>query len=277
VSFSERLTDEEIQRYSRHILLPEVGGKGQMRLKQSSVLIVGAGGLGSPVALYLAAAGVGRIGLIDSDVVDTSNLQRQVLHDTAQLGRPKVESGADRLRAINPNITVETYYDRLGAENVADLVSKYDVIVGGVDNFPARYLLNDACVMARKPLVEAGILKYDGMIMTIKPYEGPCYRCIFPEPPPPGTVPTCSEAGILGALAGVMGSMQAFEALKLLLNIGEPLAGQMLMFEGLKGQFRTVEWDRNPKCPVCGDHPTITTLTEYRIECDIHGKERYRR
>ena len=277
MSFSERLTDEEIQRYSRHILLPEVGGKGQMRLKQSSVLIVGAGGLGSPVALYLAAAGVGRIGLIDSDVVDTSNLQRQVLHDTAQLGRPKVESGADRLRAINPNITVETYYDRLGAENVADLVSKYDVIVGGVDNFPARYLLNDACVMARKPLVEAGILKYDGMIMTIKPYEGPCYRCIFPEPPPPGTVPTCSEAGILGALAGVMGSMQAFEALKLLLNIGEPLAGQMLMFEGLKGQFRTVEWDRNPKCPVCGDHPTITTLTEYRIECDIHGKERYRR
>jgi len=277
VSFSERLTDEEIQRYSRHILLPEVGGKGQMRLKQSSVLIVGAGGLGSPVALYLAAAGVGRIGLIDSDVVDTSNLQRQVLHDTAQLGRPKVESGADRLRAINPNITVETYYDRLGAENVADLVSNYDVIVGGVDNFPARYLLNDACVMARKPLVEAGILKYDGMIMTIKPYEGPCYRCIFPEPPPPGTVPTCSEAGILGALAGVMGSMQAFEALKLLLNIGEPLVGQMLMFEGLKGQFRTVEWDRNPKCPVCGDHPTITTLTEYRIECDIHGKERYRR
>ncbi|HYF77501.1 MAG TPA: molybdopterin-synthase adenylyltransferase MoeB [Symbiobacteriaceae bacterium] len=277
MSFSERLTDEEIQRYSRHILLPEVGGKGQMRLKQSSVLIVGAGGLGSPVALYLAAAGVGRIGLIDSDVVDTSNLQRQVLHDTAQLGRPKVESGADRLRAINPNITVETYYDRLGAENVADLVSNYDVIVGGVDNFPARYLLNDACVMARKPLVEAGILKYDGMIMTIKPYEGPCYRCIFPEPPPPGTVPTCSEAGILGALAGVMGSMQAFEALKLLLNIGEPLVGQMLMFEGLKGQFRTVEWDRNPKCPVCGDHPTITTLTEYRIECDIHGKERYRR
>lgn len=277
MSFSQRLTDEEIQRYSRHILLPEVGGKGQMRLKQSSVLIVGAGGLGSPVALYLAAAGVGRIGLIDSDVVDTSNLQRQVLHDTAQIGRPKVESGAERLRAINPNITVEPYYDRLGAENVADLVSRYDVIVGGVDNFPARYLLNDACVMAKKPLVEAGILKYDGMIMTIKPYEGPCYRCIFPEPPPPGTVPTCSEAGILGALAGVMGSMQAFEVLKLLLGIGEPLVGQMLMFEGLKGQFRTVEWDRNPKCPVCGDHPTITSLTEYRIECDIHGRERYRR
>ncbi|MDF2631169.1 MAG: UBA/THIF-type binding fold [Symbiobacteriaceae bacterium] len=277
MSFSERLTDEEIGRYSRHILLPEVGGKGQVRLKQSSVLIVGAGGLGSPVALYLAAAGVGRIGLIDSDVVDVSNLQRQVLHDTAQLGRPKVESGADRLRAINPHITVEPYYDRLGADNVADLVSKYDVIVGGVDNFPARYLLNDACVMAKKPLVEAGILKYDGMIMTIKPYEGPCYRCIFPEPPPPGTVPTCSEAGILGALAGVMGSMQAFEALKLLLNIGEPLVGQMLMFEGLRGQFRTVEWDRNPKCPVCGDHPTITSLTEYRIECDIHGRERYRR
>lgn len=277
MSLSQRLTDEEIQRYSRHILLPEVGGRGQMRLKEASVLVVGAGGLGSPVALYLAAAGVGRIGLIDSDVVDSSNLQRQVLHDTDQLGRPKVESGAERMRAINPHITVQTYHDRLGAENVAELVAQYDVIVGGVDNFPARYLLNDACVMAKKPLVEAGILKYDGMVMTIKPYEGPCYRCIFPEPPPPGTVPTCSEAGVLGALAGVMGSLQAFEVLKLILEIGEPLAGRMLMFEGLRGQFRTVEWDRNPKCPVCGDHPTITTLSEYRLECDIHGKERYRR
>ncbi|HWI66471.1 MAG TPA: molybdopterin-synthase adenylyltransferase MoeB [Symbiobacteriaceae bacterium] len=277
MSFSQRLTDEEIQRYSRHILLPEVGGRGQVRLKESSVLVVGAGGLGSPVALYLAAAGVGRIGLIDSDVVDRSNLQRQVLHDTQQLGRPKVESGAERLKQLNPNVTVETYHDRLGAENVADLISRYDVIVGGVDNFPARYLLNDACVMAKKPLVEAGILKYDGMVMTIKPYEGPCYRCIFPEPPPPGTVPTCSEAGVLGALAGVMGSLQAFEVLKVLLDIGEPLIGRMLMFEGLRGQFRTVEWDRNPKCPVCGDHPTITTLSEYRLECDIHGKERYRR
>lgn len=277
MSFSQRLTDEEIQRYSRHILLPEVGGKGQVRLKQSSALVVGAGGLGSPVALYLAAAGVGRIGLIDSDVVDTSNLQRQILHDTNQIGRPKVESGAERMRGLNPNITAVAHHDRLGAENVAALVSQYDVIVGGVDNFPARYLLNDACVMAKKPLVEAGILKYDGMVMTIKPYEGPCYRCIFPEPPPPGTVPTCSEAGVLGALAGVMGSLQAFEVLKVLLGIGEPLIGRMLMFEGMKGQFRTVEWERNPKCPVCGDHPTITTLTEYRLECDIHGRERYRR
>jgi adenylyltransferase/sulfurtransferase len=277
VAFSERLTDEEIQRYSRHILLPEVGGRGQVRLKQSSVLVVGAGGLGSPVALYLAAAGVGRLGIIDADVVDASNLQRQVLHDTAQLGRPKVDSAAERLRALNPDITVEPYHARFGVENAAELVAKYDVIVGGVDNFPARYLLNDACVMAGKPLVEAGILKYDGMVMTIKPGEGPCYRCIFPEPPPPGTVPTCSEAGVLGALAGVMGSLQAFEVLKVLLGIGEPLTGRMLMFEGLKGHFREVEWDRNPKCPVCGEHPTITTLTEYRLECDIHGNERYRR
>jgi adenylyltransferase/sulfurtransferase len=277
VAFSERLTDEEIQRYSRHILLPEVGGRGQVRLKQSSVLVVGAGGLGSPVALYLAAAGVGRLGIIDADVVDASNLQRQVLHDTAQLGRPKVDSAAERLRALNPDITVEPYHARFGLENAAELVAKYDVIVGGVDNFPARYLANDACVMAGKPLVEAGILKYDGMVMTIKPGEGPCYRCIFPEPPPPGTVPTCSEAGVLGALAGVMGSLQAFEVLKVLLGIGEPLTGRMLMFEGLKGHFREVEWDRNPKCPVCGEHPTITTLTEYRLECDIHGNERYRR
>jgi len=268
LSFSQRLTDEEILRYSRHILLPDVGGKGQIRLKESSVLVVGAGGLGSPVALYLAAAGVGRLGLVDCDVVDASNLQRQVLHSTEELGRPKVESAVRRLKGLNPNVTVEPHHVRFSSENAADLVARYDVMVGGLDNFPARYLLNDACVMARKPLVEAGILRYDGMLMTIKPGEGPCYRCLFPEPPPAGTVPTCSEAGVLGALAGVMGSLQAFEVLKLILGIGEPLVGRMLMFEGLRAQFREVEFYRNPKCPVCGDHPTITELREYSWACD---------
>lgn len=277
MSFSTRLTDEEIQRYSRHILLNDVGGKGQVKLKNASVLIVGAGGLGSPAALYLAAAGVGRIGLIDMDVVDHSNLQRQILHETAAIGRPKVESAAERLRALNPHITVETHRDRLGAENAAELVAGYDVIVNGVDNFPARYLLNDACVMGKKPLVEAGILRYDGMVMTILPGQGPCYRCIFPEPPAPGTVPSCSEAGVLGALAGVIGSLQAFEVLKLILGIGEPLVGRLLMYEGLKSRFREVEWDRNPKCKVCGDSPSITELKEYRLECDLQGVERYSR
>lgn len=276
LSFSQRLTNEEIERYARHILLPDVGGKGQVKLKESSVLVVGAGGLGSPVALYLAAAGVGRIGLVDGDVVDRSNLQRQVLHDTDRVGTPKVESGAARLGAINPNVTVEPYHEFVTAENVLALIARYDVVVNGVDNFPTRYLLNDACVMARKPLVEAGILRYDGMVMVIRPGEGPCYRCLFPEPPPPGSVPSCSEAGMLGALAGVMGSLQAFEVLKLLLGIGEPVPG-LLMFEGLKGRFQDVEWDRNPRCPVCGDQPTITELREYRLECDIHGREQYRR
>ncbi|MGE5672635.1 MAG: HesA/MoeB/ThiF family protein, partial [Mycobacterium leprae] len=246
MSFSERLSDEEIQRYSRHILLPDVGGRGQVKLKASSVLVVGAGGLGSPVLLYLAAAGVGRIGLVDLDAVDRSNLQRQVIHDTPHLGVPKVESAAERIRALNPNVVVEPHAVRLGADNVMSLISGYDVVVNGVDNFPSRYLLNDACVMAKKPLVEAGILRYDGMVMTIKPGEGPCYRCIFPEPPRPGTVPSCSEAGVLGALAGVMGTLQAFEVLKLLLGIGQPLVGRMLMFDGLGGSFNEVELARNP-------------------------------
>jgi molybdopterin-synthase adenylyltransferase len=272
LAFSERLTDEEILRYSRHVLLKDVGGRGQAKLKHSSVLVVGAGGLGSPVLLYLAAAGVGRLGLIDMDEVDFSNLQRQVLHDTASVGRPKVESAAERLRSLNPLITVEPIRERLGVENVMALINRYDVIVNGVDNFPTRYLLNDACVMARKPLVEAGILRFDGMIMTIKPGEGPCYRCLFPEPPPPGSVPTCSEAGVLGALAGVMGTLQAFEVLKLLLGIGEPLVGRLLMFEGLRGRFREVEWQRNPKCPVCGEHPSITELKESVLECDLHER-----
>lgn len=277
MSFSTRLTDEEIQRYARHILLNDVGGKGQVKLKNASVLIVGAGGLGSPVALYLAAAGLGRIGLIDMDVVDHSNLQRQILHDTEAIGRPKVASAAERLRALNPHVTVEPCQERLGAENAAELIARYDVIVNGVDNFPARYLLNDACVMGKKPLVEAGILRYDGMVMTILPGVGPCYRCIFPEPPAPGTVPSCSEAGVLGALAGVIGSLQAFEVLKLVLGIGEPLVGRLLMYEGLKSRFREVEWDRNSKCKVCGDSPSITELKEYRLECDLQGVERYSR
>jgi adenylyltransferase/sulfurtransferase len=277
LSFSNRLTDEEIRRYSRHILLADVGGRGQVKLKDASVLVVGAGGLGSPVALYLAAAGIGRLGLIDGDVVEVSNLQRQILHETPDMGRPKVESAAERLVRLNPHVQVETHRKRLTAANAREIIAAYDVIVGGVDNFPTRYLLNDACVLAKKPLVEAGILRYDGMVMTIKPGEGPCYRCIFPEPPAPGSVPTCSEAGVLGALAGVIGSLQAFEVLKLILGIGEPLVGRLLMFEGLNGRFREVEWERNPKCPACGEQPTITELKEYELVCDIQGHEQYRR
>jgi molybdopterin/thiamine biosynthesis adenylyltransferase len=276
LSFSQRLTDEEIQRYSRHILLPEVGGRGQVKLKQASVMVAGAGGLGSPVALYLAAAGVGRLGLVDMDVVDTSNLQRQVIHDTPSVGKLKVHSAAARIHQLNPNVLVEPHATRVDASNVMALVQAYDIVVNGVDNFPARYLLNDACVMAKRPLVEAGMLKYDGMLMTIKPGEGPCYRCLYPHPPTPGSVPSCSEAGVLGALGGVMGSLQAFEVLKLILGIGEPLVGRVLMFEGLTGRFSEISWNRNRQCPVCGDQPTITALQEYRIECDLTGQERYR-
>lgn len=267
MAFSERLTDEEILRYSRHILLSDVGGRGQVKLKQSSVLVVGAGGLGSPAALYLAAAGVGRLGIIDGDVVDVSNLQRQILHETPDLGRPKVESAAERIARLNPNVTVEPIRETLRAESVRDLIARYDVIIGAVDNFPTRYLLNDACVFAKKPLVEAGVLQFDGMVTTIVPGVGPCYRCIFPEPPAAGAVPTCGEAGVLGVLPGIIGSLQALEALKLLLSIGEPLIGRLLMFEGLSGRFREVEWERNPKCPVCGEHPTITQLIDYEFDC----------
>lgn len=264
-------SEEDIQRYSRHIILKEVGGKGQAKLRESKVLIVGAGGLGSPVSLYLAAAGVGTIGIVDNDEVDLSNLQRQVLHTTADVGTPKVESAKETLTAINPGVEVIPHQLWLNASNVKDLIKDYDLVIDGVDNFPARFLLNDACVMDGKPLVEAGILRWEGMVMTIKPEEGPCYRCVFPEPPPAGAVPTCQEAGVIGAIAGVMGVLQATEAIKVLLGIGETLSGRLLTFDALATKFREIKIKKNPDCPVCGDNPTITELVDYELKCELRG------
>ncbi len=225
------LTEEEIQRYSRHIILPEVGGAGQQKLKQASVLVVGAGGLGSPVLLYLAAAGVGRIGIIEDDVVDVTNLQRQILHTTPDVGQPKVKSASETMKQINPLVEIDVYHERLTKENIFPLLEKYDVVVDGVDNFPTRYLINDACVMKGKTLIEGGILRFMGLIMSIRGGETACYRCVYEEPPPPGTVPSCAEAGILGAVAGVMGTLQATEVLKILTGVGKPLYNRMLQFD----------------------------------------------
>lgn len=264
-------SDEEIRRYSRHIILQEIGGKGQQRLKDGRALIVGAGGLGSPSAFYLAAAGVGTIGVVDDDVVDLSNLQRQILHRTEDVGRPKVESAAQALEALNPNVKVVRHQLRLGADNILDIVKEYDVVLDGVDNFPTRYLVNDACVMAGVPLVDAGILRWDGLILTVLPKKGPCYRCIFPEPPPEGMIPSCQEAGVIGAVGGVMGTLQALEAVKILTGVGETLAGRMLLFDALQTRFREVKARRDRGCRVCGDNPTITKLVEhvYDQTCEI--------
>lgn len=264
-------TEDEIVRYSRHIILREVGGVGQQKLRDASVLVVGAGGLGSPSALYLAAAGVGRIGIIDDDRVDLSNLQRQVLHRTQDVGSPKVDSAQRTLSDLNPGVKVETYPFRLTASNIVPLIREYDVILNGVDNFPTRYLINDACVMEGKPLVEAGILRWDGLLMTIKPGEGPCYRCLFPEPPPPGLIPSCQEAGVIGAIGGIMGTLQALEAIKVILGVGETLTGRMLTFDALETRFREIKVRRNPKCPVCGDEPTITELVDMDLTCDMQA------
>ena len=265
------LSDEEIERYSRHIILSEVGGAGQQKLKEASVLVVGAGGLGSPVLLYLAAAGVGRIGVIEDDVVDVTNLQRQVLHSTSDVGRPKVVSASETMQQINPHVEVDVYQQRLTKDNVLDLVDKYDVIVDGVDNFPTRYLLNDACVMKKKILIEGGILRFMGLIMSIHGGETACYRCVFEEPPPPGTVPSCAEAGVLGAVAGVVGTIQATEVLKILTGIGEPLYNRLLQFDAEEMRFHEVKAKRNPKCPVCGENPTITELVEYGYACETQA------
>lgn len=267
------LTEEQILRYSRNIILKDIGGTGQEKLLNSKVLIVGAGGLGSPSAYYLAAAGVGTIGIVDYDMVDLSNLQRQILHRTQDVGTPKVKSAMEKLKALNPDVNIITYEERLSVDNVLDLIKEYDLVIDGVDNFPARYLLNDACVFSRKPLVEAGILRFEGMIMTIIPGEGPCYRCVFPEPPAEGAVPTCSQAGVLGAVAGVMGTLQAVEAIKVLLNIGRPLKGRILTFNALEGAFKEIKWSRKKDCPVCGENPTIKELIEYELQCDLRGKK----
>jgi adenylyltransferase/sulfurtransferase len=265
-----QLTDEQIERYSRHILLSEVGGKGQRKLLESSVLVIGAGGLGSPAAIYLAAAGVGRLGVADFDTVDVTNLNRQVLHHTRDVGRPKVVSAAETISDINPDIQVVQHPTRLTSENIQEIISGYDVVVDGSDNFPTRYLVNDACVLGGKPNVHGSILRFDGMASVFLPGEG-CYRCLFPTPPPPGTVPSCQEAGVFGVLPGVIGLIQATEAIKLVLNIGNALIGRLLLFDALDMGFREVKFQRNPGCPVCGDNPTVTELIDYEEFCGVRA------
>ena len=257
-------SEQQIQRYARHILLGEVGGEGQARLLRSKVLVVGAGGLGSPLLLYLAAAGVGTIGVVDDDVVDLSNLQRQVVHSTEAVGRPKVDSAKETMARINPDVRVHALGERLTPDNALDLIAGYDLIADGSDNFPTRFLINDACYFARKPLVSAAILRFDGQVATYKAYaegDNPCYRCLFPEPPPPGLIPTCAEAGVLGALCGMVGSLQATEVLKELLGVGESLSGSLLIYEALGTTFRKIKVKRDPGCPLCGKAPTIKDLT----------------
>ncbi len=259
---------EQLERYSRHILLAEVGGAGQRRLLGSRVLIVGAGGLGSPAALYLAAAGVGTLGLIDHDVVEQSNLQRQILHRQQDLGRPKVESAADTIRSLNPDVEVIAHPEALGAQNAREIVRQYDIVVNGSDNFPTRYLTNDACVFEARPLVDGAIYRFDGQATVFLPGQG-CYRCIFPTPPPPGLVPSCAEIGVMGVVPGIIGCIEAMEAIKLILGIGETLAGRLLLLDALTMEFRTLSIQRNPKCPVCGDNPSITELIDYNEYCGV--------
>jgi adenylyltransferase/sulfurtransferase len=263
------LTREETQRYSRHLLLPDVGLDGQRKLKNSSVLIVGAGGLGSPAALYLAAAGVGRLGLIDFDVVDASNLQRQVLHGSGKIGEAKVISARERLADLNPLVAVEPYEDILTSQNALEIISKYDLVLDGTDNFPTRYLLNDACAMLGKPYVYGSIYRFDGQVSVFDARQGPCYRCLFPEPPPPGIVPTCADGGVLGVLPGTIGTLQATEALKLILGIGRPLIGHLLLYEALETHFQTIQLRKNPRCKMCGEHPQIDHLIDYDAFCGL--------
>jgi molybdopterin/thiamine biosynthesis adenylyltransferase len=264
-------TDAQIARYSRHIILAEVGGKGQKKLSRAKVLIIGAGGLGSPAALYLAAAGVGTLGLMDGDVVDLSNLQRQILHSTATVGAPKVESGRRMLAALNPEITIKTYEGNVTAENIMGFLPDYDLILDGSDNFSTRFLVNDACFFARKTLISGSIFRFEGQLTTIKPHEGfPCYRCLYPEPPPAGLVPNCQEAGVLGVLAGTIGVLQAAEAIKEILGIGETLADRLLIYDALEMKFRKVSRPRDPACRLCGPAPAITDLRgDYAVTCSI--------
>jgi molybdopterin/thiamine biosynthesis adenylyltransferase len=260
-------SEDWIERYSRHIILTEVGGAGQQKFGEAKVLVLGAGGLGSPIALYLAAAGVGTLGLVDNDSVDLSNLQRQVLHHTPDIGRAKVESAAEKLTAINPDIKVVPYNLMVTSDNIMEIVRDYDIVVDGTDNFPTRFLVNDACVMAGKPLVHGAILRFDGQAFTILPHEGPCYRCIFREPPPPGAVPNCSQAGILGAVAGIIGTVQATEVLKIILGKGKLLNGRLLIVDALDMSFRETRIRKDPECPLCGENPTITELVDYEWVC----------
>jgi molybdopterin/thiamine biosynthesis adenylyltransferase/rhodanese-related sulfurtransferase len=263
----ESFTPEQAQRYSRHLLIPEVGEAGQHRLLRSKVLLIGAGGLGSPAAYYLAAAGVGQLGIVDSDVVDQTNLQRQILHSMERIGQPKAESAKQTLEALNPDVNVVTYQERLTSDNIDRIIADYDVVIDGADNFPTRYLLNDASVKWNKPVVHGSIYRFEGQVTVFKPHAGPCYRCLFPTPPPPELAPSCAEAGVLGVLPGVIGTLQANEAIKLLLEIGEPLVGRYLLFDALDTSFREVKLRRDPACPVCGPNPTITEYIDYEGFC----------
>ena len=265
------LNNDEVARYSRHLIMPEVGMNGQLKLKSASVLCIGAGGLGSPVAMYLGAAGVGRIGIVDFDVVDYSNLQRQVLHGTPDVGRSKLDSARDRLNAINPEVTVETHDVALSSENALELLANYDVIVDGTDNFPTRYLVNDACVILGKPNVYGSIFRFEGQASVFATKDGPCYRCLYPEPPPPGLVPSCAEGGVLGILPGVVGTIQATEAVKLIIGVGEPLINRFMIYDALRMKFRELKLRKDPDCPVCGETPTVTELIDYEQFCGITG------
>jgi molybdopterin/thiamine biosynthesis adenylyltransferase/rhodanese-related sulfurtransferase len=263
------LSKEEIRRYSRHLIMPEVGMDGQRKLKSASVVLIGAGGLGSPLAMYLAAAGVGRIGIVDFDVVDSSNLQRQVAYSTADIGKPKLEAAKERILGINPNVHVDTYGTPLTSENALGILKDYDVIIDGTDNFPTRYLVNDASVLLGKPNVYGSIFRFEGQASVFYAKEGPCYRCLYPEPPPPGLVPSCAEGGVLGVLPGIVGTIQATEAIKLIVGQGDPLIGRLLLFDALTMKFRELKLRKNPACPVCGESPTIHELIDYEAFCGV--------
>ncbi|MBK6328356.1 MAG: molybdopterin-synthase adenylyltransferase MoeB [Chloroflexi bacterium] len=269
-----QLSHEEVQRYSRHLIMPEVGMTGQKKLKAASVLLIGAGGLGSPLAMYLAAAGIGRIGLVDYDVVDTTNLQRQIIHGTKDVGRPKLDSAKERILDINPHVQVDTYPVPLTSANALEIFAPYDVIIDGTDNFPTRYLTNDACVLLGKPNVYGSIFRFEGQLSIFYAAEGPCYRCLFPEPPPPGLVPSCAEGGVLGILPGTVGAMQATEAIKLILGIGESMIGRLLLYDALNMEFTEVKLRKNPNCPVCSENPTLTELIDYEQFCGMPAHDR---
>src|SRR2546426_1392476 len=270
-----QLSKDEILRYSRHLIMPEIGMEGQLKLKQAKVLAIGAGGLGSLLALYLAAAGVGKLGIVDFDVVDFTNLQRQVIHSTSDVGRSKLASARETIQGINPNVEVVTYETRLTSENALDIFKDYDVIADGTDNFPTRYLVNDACVLLGKPNAYGSIFRFEGQASVFYAKEGPCYRCLYPEPPPPGLVPSCAEGGVLGVLPGIIGSIQAMETIKLVLGRGELLIGRLLLFDALRLKFRELKLERDPDCPVCGRNPTITSLIDYEAFCGVGAEPAY--
>ena len=270
---SATLSNEEILRYSRHLIMPEVGMEGQLKLKSAKVLLIGTGGLGAPLGLYLAAAGVGRLGLVDFDVVDMTNLQRQVTFGSDDVGKPKAEAARVRLSNLNPDIQIETFETKLTSDNALELFKDFDVIVDGTDNFPTRYLVNDACILLGKPNVYGSIFRFEGQVTVFGMPGGPCYRCLYPEPPPPGLVPSCAEGGVLGVLPGIVGSIQAMETIKLVLGRGESLVGRLLLFDALAMKFRELKLRKNPNCPVCGDHPTITKLIDYYEFCGVRGEE----